>query len=83
MKKMVSGFFMVGLLVSCSPEKQVPPEEEKVYISIDGKEVELVSDDYGNQYLKQNTSCGIMYVPFTFPVEEEEIPRMYEAKYNQ
>jgi hypothetical protein len=70
---------MVGLLVSCSPEKQVP-SEEKVYISIDGKEVELVSDDYGNQYLKQNTSCGIMYVPFTFPVEEEEIPRVYEAK---
>jgi len=79
MKKMVGGFFMVGLLVSCSPEKQVP-SEEKVYISIDGKEVELVSDDYGNQYLKQNTSCGIMYVPFTFPVEEEEIPRVYEAK---
>ena len=79
MKKMVGGFFMVGLLVSCSPEKEVP-SEEKVYISIDGKEVELVSDDYGNQYLKQNTSCGIMYVPFTFPVEEEEIPRVYEAK---
>lgn len=66
-------------LYSCSPEKQVP-SEEKVYISIDGKEVELVVDDYGNQYLKQNTSCGIMYVPFTFPVEEEEIPRVYEAK---
>lgn len=79
MKKMVGGFFMVGLLVSCSPEKQVP-SEEKVYISIDGKEVELVSDDYGNQYLKQNTSCGIIYVPFTFSVEEEEVPRVYEAK---
>lgn len=72
-------FFITLFLCACSPEKQVPPEE-KVYISIDGKEVELVVDDYGNQYLKQNTSCGIMYVPFTFPVEEEEIPRVYEAK---
>lgn len=74
--------FIVIFLYSCSPEKQIPPEEEKVYISIDGKEIELVSDDYGNQYLKQNTSCGIMYIPFTFPVEEEEIPRVYEAKTN-
>lgn len=74
--------FIVLFLYSCSPEKQIPPEEEKVYISIDGKEIELVSDDYGNQYLKQNTSCGIMYIPFTFPVEEEDIPRVYEAKTN-
>lgn len=81
MKKMVGGFFMVGLLVSCSPEKQVPPEEEKVYVFIDGKQVELVVDDYGNQYLKQILPHnGIIYIPFTFPVEEEEILRVYEAK---
>lgn len=80
MKKMVGGFFMVGLLASCSPEKQVP-SEEKVYISIDGKQVELVSDDYGNQYLKQILPHnGTIYVPFTFPVEEEDVPRVYEAK---
>lgn len=73
--------FIILFLYSCSPEKQVPLEEEKVYISIDGKEVELVIDDYGNQYLKQILPHnGIIYIPFTFPVEEEEIPRVYEAK---
>ena len=73
-------FFIVLFLYSCSPEKQIPPEEEKLYISIDGKEIELVSDDYDNYYLKQNTSCGTIYIPYTLNVQEEEIPRVYEAK---
>jgi hypothetical protein len=59
------------------------PKEETPFLTIDGKKIELVSDEYDNYYLKQNTSCGIIYIPYTFPVEEEEIPRVYEAKCNQ
>lgn len=50
-------------------------------IMIDGKRIELVSDEYDNYYLKQKTAWGIIYIPYTFPMEEEEIPRVYEAKY--
>jgi len=79
--KTMKYFFVVLFLYSCSPEKQIPPEEEKLYISIDGKEIELVSDEYDNYYLKQNLPYGgVVYIPYTFPIEEE-IPRVYEAKY--
>ncbi len=68
-------------ICSCSTEKEIY-SEEKVYISIDGKKIELVSDEYGNQYLKQHLPLNaVMYIPYTFPVEEEEIPRIYEVKY--
>ena len=81
MKKMVGGFFMVGLLVSgCLPSKSFPEEQERVFINIDGHPVELVVDEYDNPYLKQKTACGIVYIPFTFPTEEDEIPRVYEVK---
>lgn len=87
MKKMVGGCFMVGLLVnllsSCTLSMASPEEqEEHVFISIDGNPVELVIDEYENPYLKQNTDCGVIYIPFTFPTEEDEIPRVYEAKNN-
>jgi hypothetical protein len=75
MKYIILLIFLFG----CSPEKQVPTEE-RTYVFIDGRKVELVSDDYGNQYIKQKTGCGTMYIPFTFPVEEEVVPRVYEAK---
>jgi hypothetical protein len=55
-------------------------KDEVMFLTIDGKQIELVSDEYDNYYLKQNTICGTVYVPYTFPVEEEQIPRVYEAK---
>ena len=85
MKKMVGGYFTVGLLVSmlfnsCVTEKSVSEEDERVFITIDGHPVELVVDEYDNPYLKQKTACGIVYIPFTFPTEEDEIPKVYETK---
>lgn len=85
MKKMAGGYFMVGLLVnmlfnSCVPEKGIFEEQERVFITIDGHPVELVVDEYDNPYLKQKTACGIVYIPFTFPTEEDEIPKVYETK---
>lgn len=55
---------------------------EILQITIDGKRIELVSDEYENYYLKQYLPYGgVIYIPYTFPMEEEEIPRVYEAKY--
>ena len=55
---------------------------EMLQITIDGKKIELVSDEYDNYYLKQHLPHGgVIYIPYTFPMEEEEIPRVYEAKY--
>ena len=85
MKKMVGGYFTVGLLVSvlfnsCISEKSLSEQEEKVFIYVDGHPIELVVDEYDNPYLKQKTACGIVYIPFTFPTEEDEIPRVYITK---
>lgn len=85
MKKREGGYFMAGLLVSllfggCLSEKSVTDSEERVFINVDSHPIELVSDEYGNQYLKEKTACGILYIPFTFPTEEDDIPRVYETK---
>jgi len=82
---MAGGYFTVGLLVSvlfgaCISEKLTSEQDERVFINIDGHPVELVSDEYENQYLKQKTACGIVYIPFTFPTEEDEVPKVYEIK---
>jgi hypothetical protein len=85
---------LIMVLISCTntpiqekgqesyKEQQHPQEELISTLNIDGKEIELVSDEYDNYYLKQHLPHGVViYVPYTFPVEEEEIPRVYEAKY--
>jgi len=68
---MVGGYFTVGLLVSvlfnsCISEKSLSEQEEKVFIYVDGHPIELVSDEYGNQYLREKTACGVVFIPFTF-----------------
>ena len=85
MKKMVGGYFTVGLLVSvlfnsCISEKSLSEQEEKVFIYVDGHPIELVSDEYGNQYLREKTACGVVFIPFTFPTEDDDVPRVYETK---
>jgi len=51
-------------------------------ITVDGKGIELVPDEYNNYYLKQELpNGGVIYIPYTFEMQEEEIPRMYETKY--
>lgn len=53
-------------LSSCSYKDVVRIPEEKVYIVIDSVEIEMVADEFGNQYMKQK---GI-YIPFPFETEE-------------
>lgn len=67
-------------LLSCKAQK-ASSEEEKTYVIIDGEHVELVSDEFGNQYLKQDASGSVLYIPFPFETEEEtDSLRIYQAK---
>ncbi len=72
-------FILVFLLSSCITPKSLE-SDEKVFIYVDGHPIELVVDEYDNPYLKQKTACGVVFIPFTFPTEEDEIPRVYEIK---
>jgi hypothetical protein len=72
-------FILVFLLSSCITPKSLE-SDEKVFIYVDGHPIELVVDEYDNPYLKQKTACGIVYIPFTFPTEDENVPRIYEIK---
>lgn len=58
--------FLSGCSVTNSPVEEPP------HILIDGKKIELVSDDVGNQYLKQTVSGSDIYIPFPFETEEAE-----------
>lgn len=73
-------FLIFLFFSSCVPGNHLSNEEEKVFINVDGHLIELVVDEYDNPYLKQKTACGIVYIPFTFPTEEDEIPKVYETK---
>ncbi len=82
-------FFMTCILViaiiimlatSCNTAAQ-PPEEEKILITFsDGKQLELVADEYGGQYLKQYTKAGVIYVPYIGAVEETDTLKFYNVK---
>lgn len=71
---------VVLMLTSCNTEAQTP--EEKVYINIDGKDVELVADEYGNQYLKQESSIGVhIYIPYPGETNDgSDTLKFYNAK---
>jgi len=61
------------IFVSCKAQKDVSSEEEKTYILIDGNHVEMVADEFGNQYLKQYSSENMpVYIPFPFETESTE-----------
>jgi hypothetical protein len=61
------------VFVSCKAQKEVSSDEEKTYIIVDGNHIEMVADEFGNQYLKQyfGASNAPIYIPFTFETEEE------------
>lgn len=74
--------------LSCSAPKNTQEEQQEensTYILINGEHVEMVADEFGNQYLKQMTSEeNYIYVPFPFELEEEEDSlRIHQAKINR
>ena len=66
------------LFNSCIIQKPIGDEEVQ-YIRIENRYIELVIDDYDNYYLKQKIRGKVIYTPFTFPMDDEKIPRIYEA----
>jgi len=73
----------------CSCNTQCPPhgyyDEEKIWIHMsDGDSVELVADEYGNQYLKQYTKWygdGVhVYIPYPGETEEGDTLQFFQAK---
>ena len=77
----IISILLMLLLGGCTNGSSQNIEEEKVLINIDGINVELVSDEYGGQYLKQTTSAGDIYVPYIGPTEEPtDTLRFYNAK---
>jgi len=61
-------------LTSCSSLQLSDDQEEKSYINIDGEDVEFVTDEYENAYLKYTISGKNVYIPFPFETEDEEEP---------
>ena len=61
-------FVLLIFVVSC---KAPQSGDDRVFIEIDGNKIEMVADEYDNQYLKQYVSDGRpIYIPFTFETEE-------------
>jgi len=68
--KIMSRFICILLIfvVSC---KAPQSGDDRVFIEIDGNKIEMVADEYDNQYLKQYVTDGRpIYIPFTFETEE-------------
>lgn len=60
------------LFIGCIPASKI--QEEKTYINIDGEDVEFVTDEYDNPYLKYAIGGKNIYIPFPFETEDEEEP---------
>lgn len=65
MKKIL---LLMLIFVSCKTQE----EQEKTYVLIDGNHIEMVSDEFGNQYLKQHTYLNTVYIPFPFETESAQ-----------
>ncbi len=56
------------------------PQEEGVFIFIDGKPYELVFDDYDNPFIKQTFNNQTLYIPYPFEMEETEDVEEFKPK---
>jgi hypothetical protein len=71
---------VILMFTSCNTEAQTP-EEEKVYIEMNnGDKLELVADEYGNQYLKENAGSVYIYIPYPGETSEPDSLQFYNAK---
>jgi len=74
--------FICVLLIFVVSCKAPQSGDDRVFIEIDGNKIEMVADEYDNQYLKQYVSDGRpIYIPFTFETEEVgDTLRSFQAK---
>jgi len=80
MKKLI--WISLLFFVSCKAGSEIDDGQDPVYILIDGEHVEMVSDEFGNQYLKEYVADGrAIYIPFPFETEEVgDTLHSYQAK---
>ena len=75
---------VILMFTSCNntTAQTTPQEDEKVYIHMsDGDSLELVADEYDNQYLKQESSIGVhIYIPYPGETSEPDSLQFYNAK---
>lgn len=78
MKKLIWSSLL--FFVSCKATSGI--DEDKTFILINGVKVEMVADEFGNQYLKEFVADGrAIYIPFPFETEEVgDTLHSYEAK---
>ena len=78
MKKLIWSLLL--FFVSCKAASGI--DEDKTFILINGVKVEMVADEFGNQYLKEFVADGrAIYIPFPFETEEvADTLHSYEAK---
>ena len=74
---------VTATLLSCRGTQTTPTEDEKVYIEMsNGDRLELVADEYGNQYLKENAGTVYIYIPYPGETEDQsDTLHFYNAKY--
>lgn len=80
---LIAALIAVILMFASRGTEAQTPEEEKVYIEMsNGDKLELVADEYGNQYLKQFTSTGgfCIYTPYPGETSEPDSLQFYNAK---
>lgn len=72
---------IVCFLTSCTSTAQ-EVQEEKILIHMNNGDIlELVADEYGNQYLKQNAGTVYIYIPYMGVTEEQsDSLKFYNAK---
>ena len=82
--QIISGAFLFILIVSCNTSRtEAPQQEEKTFIHMsDGDSLELVADEYGNQYLKEYMTWPMhLYIPYPGETEDQsDTLHFYNAK---
>jgi ABC-type glycerol-3-phosphate transport system substrate-binding protein len=69
------------LLASCNVKAQTETPDEKIFIHMsNGDKLELIADEYGNQYLKENAGTVYIYIPYPGDTEESDTLHFYNAK---
>ena len=67
---------------NATAQKEPIPDDDRIWIHMsDGDSLELVSDEYGNQYLKQYTKWPHhVYIPYPGDTEEPDTLKFFNAK---
>lgn len=68
----VSILFILMIIVNSCKSTAQEVQEEKILIHMNNGDIlELVADEYGNQYLRQNAGTVHIYIPYMGVTEEQ------------